>query len=390
MHNTQALLSALTERVGAVQPELSLKIVERLSRTLSPAHLVECLENDGILLQRVDEALAGLFSEEEQGEADYGDSRIFRDGPGHDLLGKVNAQSQPGTATEKVQPGGKLAEQKRKMVSQTQASGTAAVAKGVTCIKPPVQGAPEVLSFSAYPQAQRAWRSQQRYIAPSPPELLPAVSPMAAPLMQPSGMAPAPEGVWRRPGGGGGRTVWGLVEFLDELSLSEYTDKAAAWASKMGAAFLEEIVENSEDLADDLQFKPLERRRFLKQGPGICEALVQRREVLGKNPSCAPEAVPPQMARWLEGEERGPTASSKAVPNLEKGTLPGEAGEAPQQEVISAVPAPGVVPIPQLGSSSEHQTELNCEQSEENSSERKDENSQENSSERNCEKSEES
>eukprot|EP00746_Dinoflagellata_sp_MGD_P121629 gnl/MRDRNA2_/MRDRNA2_56743_c0_seq1.p1 gnl/MRDRNA2_/MRDRNA2_56743_c0~~gnl/MRDRNA2_/MRDRNA2_56743_c0_seq1.p1 ORF type:complete len:351 (-),score=60.67 gnl/MRDRNA2_/MRDRNA2_56743_c0_seq1:49-1101(-) len=329
MHNSQALLNALVERVGAVQPELSLKIVDRFSRTLTPAHLVECLENDGILLQRVDEALAGLFSEEQQGEADYGDSKIFRDGPGHSLLGKVG---QRGAASEQSKF---VTKEQREMVGETSAPRAAKVAPGVVRTRSDVQEAYDIGTIQslgpppAHSTQNRSYHHQN--VSSASPGLLAA----ASPTIPSPGAAPVGDGGSMR--SGGGRIIWGLTEFLTELSLSEYIDEAAAWASNMGGAFLEEIVENSEDLADALQLKPLERRRFLKQGPAVCQAILQRRD---------------RSTLVTKGDAKPFSSSAGGARHREVGVVLGDAPEVPEvpdQEVISAVPAPGVVPIPQLG-----------------------------------------
>eukprot|EP00930_Biecheleria_cincta_P057166 TRINITY_DN43139_c0_g1_i1.p1 TRINITY_DN43139_c0_g1~~TRINITY_DN43139_c0_g1_i1.p1 ORF type:complete len:625 (-),score=101.72 TRINITY_DN43139_c0_g1_i1:283-2157(-) len=60
--------------------------------------------------------------------------------------------------------------------------------------------------------------------------------------------------------------VQGLPEFLAELKLEMYLQDILAWAEKMGAAFLEEIIENAEELAEDLKLRPLEKKRLLQKG----------------------------------------------------------------------------------------------------------------------------
>eukprot|EP00434_Breviolum_minutum_P014260 symbB.v1.2.012571.t3/scaffold873.1/size155814/5 len=63
-----------------------------------------------------------------------------------------------------------------------------------------------------------------------------------------------------------GRRIWGLEEFLSELGLSEYEEKALKWAKDMGAISLEELVENAKDLGHAMGLKPLEQKRLERQG----------------------------------------------------------------------------------------------------------------------------
>ncbi|CAE8720991.1 unnamed protein product, partial [Polarella glacialis] len=56
---------------------------------------------------------------------------------------------------------------------------------------------------------------------------------------------------------------------------------AEAWAAEMGAAFLEELVENSEELSIAIGLKPLEKRRLQRQGAEVASKLVQWRPPLG-------------------------------------------------------------------------------------------------------------
>lgn len=67
--------------------------------------------------------------------------------------------------------------------------------------------------------------------------------------------------------------VQGLPEFLAELKLEMYLQDIVVWAEKMGAAFLNEIVDNADELAEDLGLKPLEKKRLLQNGPKVCRAI---------------------------------------------------------------------------------------------------------------------
>lgn len=55
----------------------------------------------------------------------------------------------------------------------------------------------------------------------------------------------------------------GLRKWLEELSLTGYLKAAADWAEEQGACSVDELVENVEDLAKDLNLKPLERKRLV-------------------------------------------------------------------------------------------------------------------------------
>jgi len=70
--------------------------------------------------------------------------------------------------------------------------------------------------------------------------------------------------------------IHGLLEFLEALSLEAYASDVQAWAARMGAAFLEEIVENIEALASDLDLKPLERTRLLRKGLAAGQECLRR------------------------------------------------------------------------------------------------------------------
>merc|ERR1719269_450413 len=71
--------------------------------------------------------------------------------------------------------------------------------------------------------------------------------------------------------------VEGLETFLAERLLEQYLPLAAAWCEEMGARLLEEVEEELTTLAEDLQLKPLEKKRLL--GPA-------------RTPRAAPKAAP--------------------------------------------------------------------------------------------------
>jgi len=63
-----------------------------------------------------------------------------------------------------------------------------------------------------------------------------------------------------------------LSAWLAELKLMHYLEPAAKWAEEMGAATLDEILENVDDFACDLEMRPLEKKRLQKDGQGAIEA----------------------------------------------------------------------------------------------------------------------
>lgn len=62
--------------------------------------------------------------------------------------------------------------------------------------------------------------------------------------------------------------VWGLMEWLQRLNLAHYAAAARVWCAGMGAADVEEVIENWEDFCDELRLKPLERKRVRKESAG--------------------------------------------------------------------------------------------------------------------------
>eukprot|EP00930_Biecheleria_cincta_P089211 TRINITY_DN78481_c0_g1_i1.p1 TRINITY_DN78481_c0_g1~~TRINITY_DN78481_c0_g1_i1.p1 ORF type:complete len:575 (+),score=145.21 TRINITY_DN78481_c0_g1_i1:187-1725(+) len=67
--------------------------------------------------------------------------------------------------------------------------------------------------------------------------------------------------------------VPGLSAWLTELRLNAYIEAAGSWAEENGAVSLDELLENLEDLAADLKFKPLELKRIKEQGAAAAEAV---------------------------------------------------------------------------------------------------------------------
>ncbi|CAD7937826.1 unnamed protein product [Amoebophrya sp. A25] len=67
-----------------------------------------------------------------------------------------------------------------------------------------------------------------------------------------------------------------LQWLLSELRLDRYHAPALTWCTTMGAGFLHEAV--CEELADHLQMKPLERRRFLQAGKELAAVAIKDEE----------------------------------------------------------------------------------------------------------------
>eukprot|EP00434_Breviolum_minutum_P014259 symbB.v1.2.012571.t2/scaffold873.1/size155814/5 len=120
-----------------------------------------------------------------------------------------------------------------------------------------------------------------------------------------------------------GRRIWGLEEFLSELGLSEYEEKALKWAKDMGAISLEELVENAKDLGHAMGLKPLEQKRLERQG---IQAMRQAQQVstLSQTPKAPLPSELPEASRLLNKIDVGAASSgrcpfgkvSKEVKNL--------------------------------------------------------------------------
>ncbi|CAE7802002.1 unnamed protein product, partial [Symbiodinium sp. KB8] len=115
-----------------------------------------------------------------------------------------------------------------------------------------------------------------------------------------------------------GRRIWGLQELLDELGLLEYEEAANAWGTQMGAAFLEELVENSEELAQAICLKPLEQKRLQRMGPEVAARLrllrpseaerIPTSRPVPSQAAAAPE-VEPEDTKVAPGPESLPTTA---------------------------------------------------------------------------------
>ncbi|CAE7338349.1 Hip14 [Symbiodinium pilosum] len=60
-----------------------------------------------------------------------------------------------------------------------------------------------------------------------------------------------------------------LEKFLESARLSKYMQAALDWCDEQGAASIEDIVENTDDFAEALSLKPLERKRLLKAAESV-------------------------------------------------------------------------------------------------------------------------
>jgi len=66
-------------------------------------------------------------------------------------------------------------------------------------------------------------------------------------------------------------TLPGLRSLLDSVQLSHYQTKAEAWVADVGAAKLNELIENIDDFAESVGLKKLERRRLEKYAATLTE-----------------------------------------------------------------------------------------------------------------------
>lgn len=60
-----------------------------------------------------------------------------------------------------------------------------------------------------------------------------------------------------------------LEKFLEGARLSKYLQPALDWCDEQGAATIEDIVEHTDDFADALSLKPLERKRLAKAAESV-------------------------------------------------------------------------------------------------------------------------
>mmetsp|Transcript_102977 Transcript_102977/g.322166 ORF Transcript_102977/g.322166 Transcript_102977/m.322166 type:complete len:637 (+) Transcript_102977:88-1998(+) len=313
----------LVSRVAQLQPEMALRIVEKIF-DLGANAVHECMDSDWVLQHRVQEVLASLFREEASAESE--DSHFFRAGPGHRLPGKTPHRSEASpkrpaipvpVSTCRPVAVEALAET-RSCSSRSPGSGLDSLYQTPASKASTPNGHPgSGLDSPLQTQASRASTSASR--PGSCIESLPqSPGSRASTSASRPGLAPS------------GTRVWGLEDFLAELSLSEYAAPAAVWAASMGAAFLEEVVENQEDLAEALQLRPLERRRLERQGGEVAARLAQwrPREVV-------PSTVVSAGAKcWDEGPATPQRCVPKAAWHLAGQVARSDDGSAsPQREV---------------------------------------------------------
>jgi len=60
-----------------------------------------------------------------------------------------------------------------------------------------------------------------------------------------------------------------LEKFLESARLSKYMQAALDWCDEQGAASIEDIVENTDDFAEALSLKPLEKKRLAKAAESV-------------------------------------------------------------------------------------------------------------------------
>lgn len=348
-------MQLLLGRVAKMQPEMAPMIVQRLA---SLGVVRQCLSSWQELERHVDEALLFLFSDEEDVSQD---AQMFQQGPGHSLPGLHGA---PGHSSGRLQTDGC-----QRTACPDWPEPRADAAFGNPC--PGGTGTREIGArvepFSAQQQRRQhistaEWEpaSSSWAIAGSDWEAASGASagrrsgntPSAVTLLAPVARKPTPSdaspssvsaaaasapasGKKRSDAaggavGGGVCAVWGLEQFLAELSLSEYLPGAAAWVKRMGAAYLEEVAENCEDLAESLPLKPLERKRLCRQAEALAAKLAAHRPT-GESP-------PGNPVSW----------SGQLVP-LATTALPALAATAGAKLAADSAPRRGYAPPPALG-----------------------------------------
>jgi len=107
----------------------------------------------------------------------------------------------------------------------------------------------------------------------------------------------------------------GLEQFLHERYLDAYLPAAAGWCDRNGAVLLDEVQENLEDLALDLDLKPLERKRLLG---------APRRGAATPAAPAAPAPTEPAAAPKPAVHEQEPCPEPREadLPDLPVGTMP--------------------------------------------------------------------
>lgn len=213
---------SLLMRVASIQPEMAHDLT-RLIEKEGQECVRRCMASEVVLKQQVMKALKQLFAEEEDTQpADHGGHGHV----GHVLPGDVRLVER--------QPLGKQVRSIKSSQSQVPRQINSEAEK----TWPPAPAAPAPLKS----EVQRGYTGSQGSIAP--------------------------------PSKG---RIWGLQDFLSELGLSEYEEEVVKWASDMGAIFLEELVENAQDLSEAMGLKPLERKRLERHGPQAMRQIIAQR-----------------------------------------------------------------------------------------------------------------
>lgn len=209
----QDTTSALLARVTQLEPEMAVKITERIL-DLGSSLAKECICSDWALQQRVDAAL-GAIRREEAG----------------------------------VQP-------------------------QVPAPKPPLE-LPKAAAFELPPQTTYVTEQLVTPVATISPVVV--EQPVRVREVSPD---------MRSPNRLLGSRIWGLENFLTDLSLQSYTAQATEWATSMGAASLEELLENQDDFADALGLRPIERARLQRSGAEVAAQLIRLRPQVVRIPRC--------------------------------------------------------------------------------------------------------
>ncbi|CAK0904219.1 unnamed protein product [Prorocentrum cordatum] len=111
----------------------------------------------------------------------------------------------------------------------------------------------------------------------------PAPGPRSRPRATPARPAPRPAGRAGRPAAGGRRRAprrprgstgrrrtyvrW-LSEWMERLCIAEYAAAARGWCAEMGAAEVDEVLDEWEGFCDALRLKPLQRKRVRRDAEG--------------------------------------------------------------------------------------------------------------------------
>lgn len=227
------LALTLQKKVAVLQPEMAARITQHIY-SLGSTVVHECLECDWSLQHQVDGALVALFEAEAAAANECEDQPTFNTGSGHVLPGDSPVRAMVPQIETLKPPQGSMPQ----LSTSRECHGSNKIS---------------VHSSGANSLHEKNHRMQQYPVNGNVEEQ--STTQIASTNCR----------------------VWGLQEFLESLNLAEYIEPAAKWATDMGAAFIEEIVECSEELADALELKPLEKRRLQRQGPQVAAELVQKR-----------------------------------------------------------------------------------------------------------------